>query len=199
MPRMAGHGEPRSPTRPPRPAKVAAIKFIADVEAGPVRRLLRETERAVAGGAREIRLLMSSHGGNLYWGFTLYNHLRSLPVALTTVNVGFVNSMAVPIYCAGGRRLCAPHAKFQFHQPALYPFPRSLQLTEDRIRERLESIHVDAANVAGIIARATQRPRARVHRDLERSLVLNAAQARRYGLVHRVSRTIEAPAPVLLT
>src|SRR5207237_152669 len=108
-------GRRRATVRPPPAGKVAAIEFFADIEAVPARRLLRATARAVADGAREIRLLMSSHGGNLYWGFTLHNHLRALPVRLTTVNMGFVASMAVPLYCAGERRLCAPQARFMLH------------------------------------------------------------------------------------
>jgi ATP-dependent Clp protease protease subunit len=196
---MVGHrGRRGAAGRPPR-ASIASIAFIADIEAAPVRRLLRETEEAIAAGAREVRLLMSSHGGNLYWGFTLYNHLRSLPVRLTTVNVGFVNSMAVPVYCAGQVRLSAPHAKFLLHQPALYPEPRGVRWTPDRIRERLESVSVDAENIARIIAAASRRPSRRVRGDLERRLALDAPAARAYGLVHRVTRRYQAPRRVLLT
>jgi ATP-dependent Clp protease protease subunit len=189
----------RSPASRPPQGKVASITFIADIEATPVRRLLRETENAVAAGARELRLLLSSHGGNLYWGFTLYNHLRSLPVRLTTVNVGFVGSMAVPVYCAGHVRWSAPHAKFQLHQPAAYPEPRNVRQTPNRIRERLDSISIDAENIARIIATASRRPPRRVRDDMERRLALDAPAARAYGLVHRVTQRYQAPRRVLLT
>lgn len=172
--------------------RVAVLRLLGDIEERPVRRLISALDRAVADGAREVCLSISSQGGNVHWGLTLHNVLRALPVPVTTVNAGFANSMAAAVYCAGDRRLCAPEAKFLLHPAAAYPDVASGGISTGRLRERLRSLEVDCGNLAAIVARATGRPRRRVLQDLEERLALDARAACAYGLAHRVSRRLPA-------
>ncbi len=66
-------------------------------------------------GAKHITLSLSSNGGDLVSGFTAYNLIRSLPVEVTTINMGSVESIAMMIYLAGNKRLCHPNSRFLIH------------------------------------------------------------------------------------
>ncbi|MGU0056679.1 ATP-dependent Clp protease proteolytic subunit [Enterobacter hormaechei] len=46
---------------------------------------------AIANGATEIKIHISSQGGDIAAGFTAYNFLKSLPVNVTTHNILMLN------------------------------------------------------------------------------------------------------------
>ncbi|WP_288477200.1 ATP-dependent Clp protease proteolytic subunit [uncultured Pseudomonas sp.] len=72
--------------------------------------------RAVTSGkASKLQIHISTDGGSTSHGFALYNFLRSLPVPVTTVNMGSVESMGVVLYLAGAVRIAAPHSRFLLH------------------------------------------------------------------------------------
>lgn len=63
----------------------------------------------------EIKLFMSSPGGDVGAAFALYYHLRSLGRKITTYNIGDVSSAAVIAYLAGDERLAATYSHFLLH------------------------------------------------------------------------------------
>jgi ATP-dependent Clp protease protease subunit len=58
---------------------------------------------------------MNSVGGNLDDGIALFGFLRSLPIKLTTINVGLIASIAIAPFLAGSRRIALSHSHFHFH------------------------------------------------------------------------------------
>ena len=64
--------------------------------------------QALQSGATEIELHMSTEGGNMTAGFALYFFLKSLPLPLTTHNMGSVESVGVVIFLAGAKALRLP-------------------------------------------------------------------------------------------
>lgn len=66
---------------------------------------------------KEIYYLISSGGGDVDAGFTLYNFLLSLQskITITMHNIGTIDSMANVIFIAGQKRYAAPTASFLFH------------------------------------------------------------------------------------
>ena len=60
--------------------------------------------QALQNGATEIELHLSTEGGNMTAGFALYFFLKSLPLPLTTHNIGSVESVGVVIFLAGQKR-----------------------------------------------------------------------------------------------
>ena len=65
----------------------------------------------------EIHFLISSNGGDVDSGFTLYNFLVSLQskIEITMHNIGQVDSIANVIFMAGQKRFAAPNSAFLFH------------------------------------------------------------------------------------
>jgi ATP-dependent protease ClpP protease subunit len=60
-------------------------------------------------------LLLSSAGGVLYDGFSLYGLLKTIGIEVVTVNMGYVASIANVVFLGGSRRFALPESFFQFH------------------------------------------------------------------------------------
>ena len=71
--------------------------------------------QALQSGATEIELHLSTEGGNMTAGFALYFFLKSLPLPLTTHNIGSVESIGVVIFLAGHKRYACPGTRFLVH------------------------------------------------------------------------------------
>lgn len=63
----------------------------------------------------KLYLFMNSVGGPLDDGIALFGFLRSLPIELTTINVGLIASIAIAPFLAGKKRVALPHSTFHFH------------------------------------------------------------------------------------
>jgi ATP-dependent protease ClpP protease subunit len=144
--------------------------------------LIQLTTKGVRSGASQIRIGMSSPGGNVFYGVTAHNFLVGLPVPVLTHNLGQVDSVTAVLYCAGSQRTCVPHARFLIHGISTM-FAANTQLEEKQVRERLAGMESDRRNIAAILARTTGKDPAVVQDDMLNGLVLSAEQARDYGFV----------------
>ena len=91
------------------------------------------------GHADELLISISSEGGNLAAGFTAYHFLRSLPVPVTTHNLGNVESIGVLLFLAGEKRLVVQHGRFTLH--ALHWGFGSGTVDHDRLAEYTASLN----------------------------------------------------------
>ncbi|MGD0511561.1 MAG: ATP-dependent Clp protease proteolytic subunit, partial [Candidatus Micrarchaeaceae archaeon] len=94
----------------PRPP--AFISFSAEIVPQTTEALIAALTNFVNQGFRDINLLLSTPGGSVMHGITIYNVLRGLPITLTTHNVGNVDSIGAVIYLAGERRYACPQSTF---------------------------------------------------------------------------------------
>jgi ATP-dependent Clp protease, protease subunit len=144
--------------------------------------------QALQSGASDIELHMSTEGGNMTAGFALYFFLRSLPLALTTHNMGSVESVGVPIFLAGQKRYACPGTRFLVH-PLHWGFGNLVAADHSRVSEWRDCLDFDAERYAGIFDEATNG--AGVKADIRGNLtgnarIFNAEQALEAGIVHRV-------------
>lgn len=109
--------------------------------------------QTLTGGIRDgfdnVHLLVQSTGGFIGDGIAIYNFLSSLPITLTTYNVGHVASIAVPIFLSGANRICSETATFMIHRPAntniggpsnaVAAIAHSLDIDEERCKTILKS------------------------------------------------------------
>ena len=63
-------------------------------------------------GLKGIEILMSSEGGDLNSGFTMYNYLRSFPLPTTVINMGAIESIALIPFLGAGIRRAVPNSRF---------------------------------------------------------------------------------------
>jgi ATP-dependent protease ClpP protease subunit len=61
----------------------------------------------VAQGFDELHLMLSTLGGQVAQGISIYNMLKALPIRVITYNVGTVNSIGNVIFLAGSPRYAA--------------------------------------------------------------------------------------------
>lgn len=93
---------------------VQYIVFTADVQI-PQAAKLRAALTQAANAQHDVYLIISSGGGNVAEGLGLAAYMKTLPIQITTHNVGQIDSIAGVIFAAGGVRYSHPQASFLFH------------------------------------------------------------------------------------
>jgi len=131
-------------------------------------------------------LNIATMGGECSYGFTLYNFLRALPVAVHTHNLGTVESMGNILFLAGERRTACSFSKFLFH-----PFHWTLHGSVDhaRMAEYAMSLDYDLELYAQIVAERTEG--AAQVLDVPRYLmahprILSPREALENGMIHAI-------------
>jgi len=128
------------------------IKFFAPVVEQSSNALMSVIDDAVNKGIQEIILLISTPGGTVFHGLSIYNYLRGLPIEkLKTHNFGSVDSIGVVIYCAGKERYSSPQARFLIHGVSAN-FEQPVSLEEPQLEERLKGLRIDIENIAKVIS-----------------------------------------------
>ena len=91
---------------------------------------------------------ISSLGGSVCTGITLYNYLKGKSFQITTHNLGEVSSSALLLYLAGTVRTAAPVSKFMIH-----PVKIGIggELPYFQVEEILKNINADINNYAKIV------------------------------------------------
>jgi ATP-dependent protease ClpP protease subunit len=188
---------PIQPALIAQPRPPAFVSFAAEIVPQTTEALMRAMADFVNQGFREIHLLLSTPGGSVMHGITLYNVLRGLPVTLVTHNVGNVDSIGAVIYLAGERRYACPQATFMLHGVA-FGTNGPAQFFERNLRERLLAVQKDQERIKAIYSdRGGIDPEVAEQFFLGESNI-TAADAVTRGLAHEV-RAVQIPAgsPVL--
>ncbi len=98
--------------------KTIYINFFDGINPITVNKFIKFTVDAIQQhNPTEINYFISSNGGDVDSGFTLYNFLISLhgKIKITMHNIGTIDSIANVIFLAGQKRYAAPNASFLFH------------------------------------------------------------------------------------
>jgi len=88
----------------------------------------------------KLNLYMSSHGGSLDDGMSIYGFLRSFPLELTTINTGMVASIAILPFLAGKNRIALPHSLFHFHDYEMN-YPAAHNLTRLEFQDHTQNLN----------------------------------------------------------
>jgi ATP-dependent Clp protease, protease subunit len=116
---------------PSRPTQY--IVFTADVQAIQAAKLRNAFTQASNAG-NDIYLIISSGGGNVFEGLSLASFMKTLPVRISTHNVGQTDSIANVIFAAGGARYANAHASFLFHGVSMHY--EKMDLIESQLQEQ---------------------------------------------------------------
>jgi ATP-dependent Clp protease protease subunit len=102
-------------------------------------------------GAKKLTIAMSSPGGNVNAGITMYNQIRSMPYDIEMHNIGNIGSMANAVFLASRKRVASPSATFMFHGIA-FDGSQNERLDERAVLEKLDVIQADHERTAQIIS-----------------------------------------------
>lgn len=83
----------------------AYIRLLAPVVPETTDRLFKIIDQKIGSGVKKIHLLISSPGGSVFHGLSIYNYLKGAPIEVDTYNFGSVDSIGVVIFCAGKKKI----------------------------------------------------------------------------------------------
>jgi len=175
------------------PDRPTYISFEGNVDTFSTNELNVILGQLVHGGAKEIQLGISSEGGDVSKGNQLYSFLRSLPIDLTTHNIGDVDSIANVIFLAGKRRYANSNARFMLHGVARRIKARDgfVSLGEQELMEALEYVRKDHQRIAKTIAKHTKLTTRKIVDMFRRGdVIFTPAEAESVGMIHGVKEWI---------
>ncbi|HXF76022.1 MAG TPA: ATP-dependent Clp protease proteolytic subunit, partial [Methylomirabilota bacterium] len=165
--------------------EVAYIKFFAGVNAQSANQLMAILDQEFNRGVRRFKLLISTPGGYIFHGLSLYNFIAGMPAEVETHNFGSVDSIGVCIYCAGRKRLSVPDARFLRH-PVSWNTNSGSSWEIEKLQQFIGSLKADSRNIATSVSRATGRPEEEIIRTISARTTLGPAEAKEFGLVHEI-------------
>ncbi len=169
--------------------KTTYIRFLGAINEKNIRTLINNIDQKVSEKTDRFVIMISSGGGNVFFGLSAYNYLRGIPADVITHNFGSVNSVAIVLYCSGTIRYCVPHAMFLMHGVAA-GFPQNANLEASHLEERLKALRMDEENIAGVIAEHTKKSEEQIIQDMSKRIVLNPEKAVEYGLVTDIKKEL---------
>jgi ATP-dependent Clp protease, protease subunit len=138
---------------------------------------------------KDINIYINSPGGDVTALFAIYDTMRFVKPDLSTICFGQAASAAAVLLAAGtpGKRLALPHARVLLHQPWGQAGGQAtdVELAAKeilRMREMLDEL----------LARHTGQAVEKIHRDTDRDFVMDAEEARAYGIIDEVISSRQA-------
>ena len=114
-------------------------------------------------------------------GLAIYDTMQYVRCSVSTICVGQAASMGAFLLLAGtkGKRFALPNSRILIHQPSMGGL--SGQATDIDIHAR-EILRIrEITNT--LMAHHTGQPLDRIERDVERDFIMNAQQAKEYGII----------------
>jgi ATP-dependent Clp protease, protease subunit len=133
---------------------------------------------------KDINIYINSPGGDITALFAIYDTMQFIKNDIATICLGQAASAAAVLLAAGakGKRLALPHARVLLHQPygqVGYGQVTDLEIAAKeilRMRDLLEEI----------LSIHTGQSKERLHVDTDRDFVLEAYEAKEYGIIDDV-------------
>jgi ATP-dependent Clp protease protease subunit len=131
----------------------------------------------------DIALYINSPGGSVSAGLAIYDTMRLISNAVSTVAMGFAASMGQFLLCTGtpGKRYALPHARIMMHQPSA-----GIGGTAADIAIQAENLEYAKSLMQQLIAQHSGQSVQTVAEDSDRDRWFTAEQAREYGLIDKV-------------
>jgi len=165
--------------------KEAYIRFMAPIIPQTADQLFKIIDQKIKEKCGKLHLMISSPGGSVFHGLSLYNFLKGAPIEIDTYNFGSVDSIGVIIFCSGKKRYSVPHARFLIHG-VRFNITGNASFDEKQIDEHLKSLKIDQHNIARVIADTTGKAAHKIEEDMNNRTTLNPTEAKDYGLIHEV-------------
>jgi ATP-dependent Clp protease protease subunit len=136
---------------------------------------------------KPVHFYINSPGGSVYDALAIYDTMQFIKSPVHTYGIGVQASAAAFLLSSGkkGKRFLLPHSTVMIHQPSSGTRGK---VTDQEIDLR-ESLRVKKL-LEEIMARNTGQKLARIHDDMERDKWLNAEEAKEYGIVDEVIKSL---------
>ncbi|MFM9371061.1 ATP-dependent Clp protease proteolytic subunit [Streptomyces sp. Da 82-17] len=134
---------------------------------------------------QDISLYINSPGGSFSAMTAVYDTVRYVSCDVETVCMGQAASAAAVLLAAGtpGKRSMLPGARILIHQPE---FTEPIHGQTSDLAIQADELQRTRALLEEMLARHSGRSREQISADIERDTILDATQAKEYGLVDRI-------------
>ena len=134
---------------------------------------------------RDIQLYINSPGGSITSGMAIYDTMQYVKNDITTICIGQAASMAATLLAAGEakKRFALPNSRILIHQPHMGGL--SGQATDIDIHAREILRMRDITNQ--LLAKHSGQMLDKVEKDVERDFIMNAQQAKEYGIIDDIN------------
>ena len=162
------------------------INFHANVNPYTAQNLMTVIGQKLTAGTDHFYILLSTPGGEVASGMTVYNFLRAIPARVTMHNIGNVDSIGNAIFLAAEAtdRFACAHSSFMFHGVGMDV--KNLRLEEKNARECLHGILADQIRIADIIVARTLINKSRSRQLFREARTKNADAALDGGIIHAI-------------
>ena len=129
-------------------------------------------------------MYINSPGGSITAGMAIYDTMQFVRPDVSTICIGQAASMAALLLTAGakGKRFVLPNARVLIHQPLASGISGQATDIDLAAREILRMRQV----TNGLLAKHTEQPIEKIAADVDRDFIMNAEQAKAYGLVDEI-------------
>lgn len=176
----------------------AYVSFSAEINPSTGESLIAAMAQLANQGVEQVTLALSTPGGGVPKGLTIYNTLRAMPFRLVTHNVGNVDSIGNAIFLAGDERYACPHSTFMFHGVSAHPGEGAM-LDRRALEERSEAVLADEKRIGSIIKERTNLTDSDVEGLFEHAHTKDAAYAAGAGIVHEIKDIAFTPGVPILS
>jgi ATP-dependent Clp protease protease subunit len=135
------------------------------------------------GVAAPVHLHFSAADGDLVAVFALIDTIDGMRAPVHALATAEVGGAAIGAYAVAQRRLAYPHARFRLAEPRVTDIAGTADDLASAAGRHLRALEELVVRVAD----ATGQPRSRVEDDFSQRLLLDAEQARDYGLVDEIA------------
>jgi ATP-dependent protease ClpP protease subunit len=167
------------------------IVFTADVQTAQAAKL-RNALMQASNVQNDIYLIISSGGGNVFEGLSLASFMKTLPVQITTHNIGQTDSIANVIFAAGVKRYANAQSSFLFHGVTMHY--EHQDLIESQLQEQYIQVKRLRENIASAFASYTGLSIADAQALMvSGATILSAQEALGKAVIHEIRDAIIPP------
>lgn len=166
------------------PTSRVYISFHSPITDITAQQLLAVAADQINKGANELYFLLSTPGGSVSSGVTLFNTLKSLPAKIIMHNTGNIDSIGNAIFLSGDERYACEHSTFMFHGVGFDVQPQRFERKD--LEERLDGIRADEQRIGNIIAAETSLVSKDVDGLFVQAVTKNAEFALDKGIIHEI-------------
>jgi len=133
---------------------------------------------------KDISFYINSPGGTLPAGFAIYDTMQYVKPDVSTICIGQAASMAAVLMAAGarGKRYALPNSRFLIHQPWAAGLGGQTSDIEIHAKDMLKQ----RERINQLLAEHTGQPMDKITKDTDRDYILEAEDAKKYGLIDAI-------------
>ena len=133
---------------------------------------------------KDIQLYINSPGGSITAGMAIYDTMQYVKNDVVTICIGQAASMAALLLASGEnkKRLALPNSRILIHQPSMGGLSGQATDIDIHAREILRMREITNQ----LLARHSHQTIEKISKDVERDFIMNAEQAKEYGIVDEI-------------